>query len=82
VNSRYRQKLESRASLDLFIKRDFSRGNRWRMSKKIETHRHMQEWIDAQTAACQGHHLKHERRRRYAALRSEVLTVQRQAAVT
>jgi hypothetical protein len=26
-----------------------------------------------------GHHLKRERRRRYAALRSEVLTVQRQA---
>jgi hypothetical protein len=29
-----------------------------------------------------GHHLKHERRRRYRALQSEVLTVQRQAAGT
>ncbi|HUD62954.1 MAG TPA: hypothetical protein VMQ17_00165 [Candidatus Sulfotelmatobacter sp.] len=51
------------------------------MSKKIKTHRHRQEWIDAQAAACQGRHLKCERRRRYVALRSEVLTVQRQAAV-
>ena len=29
-----------------------------------------------------GHHLKHERRRRYRALRSEVRTVQRQAVGT
>jgi hypothetical protein len=36
-----------------------------------------------QAAACKGQHLKHgERRRRYAALRSDVLTVQRQGAET
>src|ERR1700676_1345532 len=54
-NSHYRQKRESRASLDLFINGILvSRGNRWRMSKKIKTHRRTQEWIDAQAAACQG----------------------------
>jgi hypothetical protein len=41
------------ASLDLFINGILAGGKRWRMSKKIKTHRRTQEWIDAQAAACQ-----------------------------
>jgi hypothetical protein len=46
VNLHYSQKLESKASLDLF-KQDLTPGNRSRMAKKIKTNHQMQKWIDA-----------------------------------
>ena len=76
-NSHYRQKRESRASLDLFINGILageSDGVGRRKSRHIGARKNGS--MRGQQRA-KGHHLKHERRRRYRALRSEVLTVQR-----